>query len=171
MKPKRYKDNLIIAHRHAGLGDNTMNQNKTPIAIGCDHAAYPLKEKVKAYLIARGIDVEDVGTQSEESVDYPDFGIKVASLVSTGKFERGILLCGTGLGMSMVANRFSCVRAALCTDLFSAIMSRRHNNSNILVMGGRVTGEGLALEILKAWLETPFDGGRHQLRIDKFDKL
>ncbi len=148
-----------------------MDENKTPIVIGCDHAAYPLKEKVKAYIIESGIDVEDVGAHGEDSADYPDFGIKVASLVSTGKFERGILLCGTGLGMAMVANRFSHVRAALCTDLFSAIMSRRHNNSNILVMGGRVTGEGLALEILRVWLETPFDGGRHQLRIDKFDKL
>ena len=146
-----------------------MYNNKTPIIIGSDHAAYPLKEKVKACIIETGIDVEDVGTYSEDSVDYSDFGIKVASMVSAGKFERGILLCGTGLGMSMVANRFPHVRAALCSDLFSAIMSRRHNNSNILVMGGRVTGEALALEIVKVWLETPFDGGRHQLRLEKFD--
>lgn len=151
--------------------DKTMSENKSPIIIGSDHAAYGLKEKVKAYLLERGIDVDDVGSHSEDSVDYPDFGINVASMVSTGKFKRGILLCGTGIGMSMVANRFPNVRAALCSDLFSAIMSRRHNNSNILVLGGRVVGEALAMEMVKAWLETPFEGGRHQLRIDKFDQI
>ena len=148
-----------------------MYENRTPIVIGCDHAAYLLKEKVKRHIMESGIRVEDVGTYSEDSVDYPDYGIKVASLVSTGKFERGILLCGTGIGMSMVANKFHHVRAALCNDLFSAIMSRRHNNANILVMGGRVVGEGLALETLKAWLETPFEGGRHRLRIEKFSRI
>ena len=146
-----------------------MNDTNTPIIIGCDHAAYPLKEKVKDYLTGKGIDVEDVGTNSEKSVDYPDFGKKVASMVSNGNFKRGILLCGTGIGMSMVANKFSHVRAALCTEPFSAEMSRRHNDSNILVMGGRMTGETLALEIVRVWLETPFDGGRHQARLDKFD--
>jgi len=104
-------------------------------------------------------------------VDYPDFGIKVSALVATGKFKRGILLCGTGIGMSMVANRFPHVRAALCSDLFSAIMSRRHNNANILVMGARVIGDALAMEIVNTWLETPFDGGRHQVRIEKFDQI
>ncbi|MBW1745498.1 MAG: ribose 5-phosphate isomerase B [Deltaproteobacteria bacterium] len=148
-----------------------MYKNKTPVIIGSDHAAYHLKEKIKAYIIENGIDVEDVGTDSKDSVDYPDFGIKVASAVSKGKFERGILLCGTGLGMSMVANRFPHVRAALCNDLFSAIMSRRHNNSNILVIGGRVTGESLAIAMLEAWLETPFEGGRHLHRINKFDQI
>ncbi len=147
------------------------NVIQTPIIIGCDHAAYPLKEKVKAYLIEKAIDVEDVGTNSDLSVDYSDFGAKVASQVSTGKYDRGILLCGTGLGMSMVANKFPHVRAALCNDLFSAIMSRRHNDANILVMGGRVIGEALAGEIVKAWLETPFEGGRHQKRIDNFENL
>ena len=144
---------------------------QTPIIIGCDHAAYPLKEKVKAHLIEKSIDVEDVGTDSETSVDYSDFGVKVASEVSMGRFDRGILLCGTGLGMSMVANKFSHVRAALCNDLFSAIMSRRHNDANILVMGGRVIGEALAGEIVNAWLETSFEGGRHQERLDNFDSL
>jgi len=148
-----------------------MNEDKTPIIIGSDHAAYQMKEKIKAYIIEIGVDIEDVGAYSEDSVDYPDFGIKVASSISKGKFKRGILLCGTGIGMSMVANKFPHVRAALCNDLFSAGMSRRHNNSNILVMGGRVIGEALAMEILKVWLETPFDGGRHQLRIEKFDNL
>ena len=153
------------------VGDKAMSENKTPIIIGSDHAAFDLKEKIKAFLVDRGIDVDDAGSHSEDSVDYPDFGIKVASMVSTGKFERGILLCGTGIGMSMVANKFPHVRAALCSDLFSAIMSRRHNNSNILVLGGRVVGDALAMEMVRAWLETPFDGGRHQLRIDKFDQI
>ena len=144
---------------------------QTPIIIGCDHAAYPLKEKVKAHLIEKAIDVEDVGTDSETSVDYSDYGVKVASEISTGRFDRGILLCGTGLGMSMVANKFSHVRAALCNDLFSAIMSRRHNDANILVMGGRVIGEALAGEIVNAWLETFFEGGRHQERLDNFDSF
>ena len=144
---------------------------QTPIIIGSDHAAYFLKEKVKAHLIKKAIDVEDVGTDSEISVDYSDIGAKVASQVSTGRFARGILLCGTGLGMSMVANKFPHVRAALCNDLFSAIMSRRHNDANILAMGGRVIGEALAAEIVNAWLETPFEGGRHQERIDNFESF
>jgi ribose 5-phosphate isomerase B len=145
--------------------------DKSPIVIGSDHAAYHLKEKIRMYLLENGFEIEDAGAKNESSVDYPDYGIKVASLVSAGKFNRGILLCGTGLGMSIVANRFSNVRATLSNDLFSAIMSRRHNNSNVLVLGGRVIGESLALEILKAWLETPFEGGRHQLRIDKFNSI
>lgn len=144
--------------------------NKSPIVIGSDHAAYQLKEKIRKFLVENGIAVEDAGAENESSVDYPDYGTKVASLVSSGRFERGILLCGTGIGMSIVANRFSNVRAALCNDLFSAIMSRRHNNSNILVMGGRVIGDVLAIEILKAWLETPFEGGRHQARLEKFNE-
>ncbi len=148
-----------------------MEQKSIPIIIGCDHAAYQLKEKVKTYLLEKGIVVEDVGTNSEDSVDYPDFGIHVASQVSSGRYQRGILFCGTGLGMSMVANKFPHIRAALCNDLFSAEMSRRHNDANILVMGGRVIGEALALAIVQKWIETPFEGGRHQLRLEKFDDL
>ncbi len=148
-----------------------MDQNKTPIIMGCDHAAYQLKKKVKAYLVDKGIAIEDVGTHSEESVDYPDFGIKVASQVSSGSYKRGILICGTGLGMSMVANKFPRVRAALCQDLFSTEMSRRHNDANILVLGGRVIGEALALAVVQKWLETPFEGGRHQKRLEKFDQI
>jgi ribose 5-phosphate isomerase B len=144
---------------------------KTSMVIGSDHAAYTLKEKIKDYLVKRSIDVEDAGCHSEDSVDYPDFGIKVASMVSTGKFEKGILMCGTGIGMSMVANKFPHIRAALCGGLFPAMMSRRHNDSNILVMGARVIGESLAMEIVKVWLETPFDGGRHQRRLEKFDRI
>ena len=139
------------------------------IIIGADHAGYPMKEKVKAFLQNRGITVEDVGTHSDKSVDYTDFGKAVARKVSDGSFQRGVLICGTGLGMSMVANRFPGVRAALANDLFSAIMSRRHNDSNILAMGGRLIGDALALQLVEAWLETPFEGGRHQRRLEKMD--
>ncbi len=146
-------------------------ENKTPIVIGSDHAGYALKELVKDYLTASKIEIEDCGTYSEESVDYADFGIAVAEKVSSGDFKRGILVCGTGLGMSMVANRFKYVRAALCNDIFSAMMSRQHNDSNILVLGGRVIGVELAKEIVQVWLKTPFEGGRHKSRIDKFDTI
>lgn len=145
--------------------------SKDPVIIGCDHAAYPLKETVRKFLAESGIEVEDAGTYSEASVDYPDYGARVAGGVSTGTFKRGVLLCGSGIGMSMVANRFPGVRAALCNDLFSAIMCRKHNDANILVLGGRVIGETLAIEIVKAWLETEFEGGRHQSRLDKFNRL
>jgi ribose 5-phosphate isomerase B len=145
--------------------------SKEPVVIGSDHAAFPLKEKVKAFLEEQGIRVEDVGTFGEESVSYADFGAKVASKVSRGEHRRGILLCGTGLGMSMVANRYPHVRAALCGDIFMARMSRCHNDSNVLVLGGRVTGESLALEVVRTWLETPFEGGRHQERLDSFDTV
>lgn len=139
------------------------------IIIGSDHAGYSMKEKVKAHLSERGVQVEDVGAHSEESADYTDFGKKVAQKVSDGTFDRGILICGTGLGMSMVANRYRGVRAALANDLFSAIMSRRHNDSNILAMGGRLIGDTLAFQLVDTWLETPFDGGRHQGRLEKMD--
>ena len=150
-----------------------MNQANGPqnIIIGCDHAAYQLKETLKSALEAGGITVTDVGTHSEASMDYPETGKIVAQKISSGEHERGILICGTGLGMSMVANKFPHVRAALCNDLFSAAMSRRHNDANILVMGGRVIGDVLALEILNTWLTTPFEGGRHQRRLDMFDTI
>ncbi len=141
------------------------------IIMGCDHAAFQLKEVLKKFLTDKGYAVEDVGAFSIDSVDYPDIGIQVATQVSQGKYDRGILLCGTGLGMSMVANRFGHVRAALCNDLFSAAMSRRHNNANVLVMGGRVIGDVLAREIVQTWLDTPFEGGRHQGRLDLFDAI
>ncbi len=149
-----------------------MNEQKKPIVIGCDHAAFALKGRIKAHLTDEaGVEVEDVGTFDESSVDYPDFGIKVAEAVSKGRFDRGILICGTGIGMSMVANRFPHVRAALCNDLFSAKMSKLHNNANILVLGGRVIGDILALEIVSTWMETVFEGGRHQARLEKFDNI
>lgn len=147
-----------------------MTVHQPPIIIGCDHAAVELKVKIKTFLQEQGIQVEDVGTSGDASVNYPDYGKQVASQVAAGKFDRGILLCGTGLGMSMVANRFPGVRAALCHDLFGAIMARRHNDANVLVLGGRVTGDVLAFEIVKAWLDTPFEGGRHQARLDQFNQ-
>jgi ribose 5-phosphate isomerase B len=139
------------------------------LIIGADHAGYAMKEMVKRFLVDRGIDVIDAGPNSEASVDYTDFGIKVAKEISEGRFERGILICGTGIGMSMVANRFKGVRAALANNLFSVIMSRRHNNSNILVLGGRLIGDVLARHLVEAWLDTPFEGGRHQRRLEKMD--
>ena len=141
------------------------------IIIGSDHAAFPLKESVKGFLEKLSYDVTDAGTHSLESASYVDFGKKVSSSISTGDFQRGILLCGTGLGMSMVANRYPHVRAALCSDVFSARMSRSHNDSNILVLGGRLIGDILAFELVKTWLETPFEGGRHQTRLEGFDEL
>jgi len=148
-----------------------MSETKKPVIIGCDHAAYQLKDTVKAYLENQDIEVKDIGAFDSTSVDYPDYAAEVAGSVSNGEFERGILICGTGLGMSMAANRYPKVRAALCSDIFTAMMARQHNNSNVLVMGGRVIGDILALEIVKTWLETPFEGGRHQNRIDKFDNI
>ncbi len=148
-----------------------MNDKDRRIVIGSDHAAFQMKEKIKSFLEEQGLTVEDVGPGSESSVDYPDFGKRVAAAVSSGEFSRGILMCGTGLGMSMVANRFPHVRAALCGDLFAARMSREHNDANILVMGGRVIGDVLAMAVVKTWLETPFEGGRHSLRLEKFDTI
>lgn len=145
--------------------------NDSAIILGCDHAAFGLKETVKAYLLETGYAVDDIGAHSIESVDYPRIAIELAGKVSDGTYRRGILMCGTGLGMSMVANRFAHVRAALCNDLFSAAMSRRHNDANILVLGGRVIGDVLAKEIVRIWLETPFEGGRHQGRLTLFDNL
>ena len=139
------------------------------IIIGSDHAAFELKEKMKDLLAGLGYEVEDAGTHSTASVNYADFGKKVAQAVSDGTFGRGILLCGTGLGMSMQANRFKGVRAALCSDIFSARMSRQHNDANILVMGGRVIGDMLAFELVREWLATPFEGGRHLDRIRSLD--
>lgn len=146
------------------------NANLPAVIIGSDHAAYPLKERVKQHLLQQGYRVQDAGTHGTASVDYSDFGIQVASQVSSGVYERGILLCGTGIGMSMVANKFRNVRAALCSEPFGAAMSRRHNDANVLVLGGRVTGDILALELVDVWLNTPFDGGRHRRRLEKFDR-
>ena len=138
------------------------------LAIGADHGGLELKQEVVQYLrTLKDIEVSDFGTATKDSVDYPDYGKKVSEAVSNGTVDRGILICGTGIGMSIVANRFPKVRAALCHDHFTARMSREHNDANILVMGERVIGKGVALEIVKTWLETEFAGGRHQLRLNK----
>ena len=146
-------------------------ERNDPLLIGSDHAAFELKEKLKACVNGMGYRIKDVGAYSEKPVDYADIGAEVAAAISKGIYSRGILLCGTGLGMSMIANRFRRVRAALCNDLFAVTMGRRHNDANILVLGGRVTGEALAKEMVRVWLETPFDGGRHGARIEKLDTM
>lgn len=140
------------------------------IAIGSDHAGFKLKEIIKEFLTGMEIDVTDFGTGSEESVDYPDFAIPVAEAVAIRKFDYGILICGTGIGMSITANKVKGVRAALCNDLFTARCSREHNSANILCMGGRILGDGLAKEIVKVWLESNFQGGRHERRVKKIEK-
>jgi len=141
------------------------------IALGSDHAGFELKEHLRAYLAGLNIDALDLGAYSQEAVDYPDVASRVAEKVVRREVEKGLLICGTGIGMSIVANRFPGVRAALCHDSFTARLSREHNNANILVLGGRMIGKGLARELLKVWLETEFQGGRHQRRLDKITAL
>ncbi|MCL5022265.1 MAG: ribose 5-phosphate isomerase B [Nitrospirae bacterium] len=137
------------------------------IGIGCDHAGVELKIELISVLREMGLDCIDYGTDGPKSVDYPDFGEKVSSAVSSGGLDRGVLICGTGIGMSIVANKFSGIRASLCNDLFGAKMSRMHNDANILVLGGRVIGKDLAKEIVRVWFSTPFEAGRHTNRLDK----
>ena len=141
------------------------------IAIGSDHAGLSLKKNILELLKILNVDYIDFGTNNTDSVDYPDFGKKVSELVSSGKIEKGILICGTGIGMSIVANKFPNVRAALCNDLFTAKMSRLHNDANMLVMGGRIVGADLAKEIAKTWLTTPFEGERHLKRLIKIKSI
>ncbi len=141
------------------------------IAIGSDHAGVELKKELLSLFNKLQIQFVDFGTDSPESVDYPDFGEKVSEAVSSGKMERGLLICGTGIGMSIVANKFPGVRASLCNDLFTAKMSRMHNDANILVIGGRVVGKDLAKEIVRTWVSTPFEGDRHQRRLDKISRI
>jgi ribose 5-phosphate isomerase B len=147
------------------------SKGEMKIALGSDHAGFELKEDLQAYLAEGQVEVLDLGAFGEAPVDYPDVAGKVAEKVSRGEVERGLLICGTGIGMSIVANRFAGVRAALCHDVYTALMSREHNNANILALGGRLIGKGLAREILKVWLETEFQGGRHQRRLDKITGL
>jgi ribose 5-phosphate isomerase B len=140
------------------------------VVVGSDHAGFELKEQIKAVLVEKGYAVIDVGTESPASVDYPDFGINAATLVGRGEADRGVLVCGTGIGMSVIANKVKGVRAALISDLYTAIQSRKHLDANILVLGGRVIGKDLAAEITRVWLDTPFEGGRHQKRIEKIEQ-
>jgi ribose 5-phosphate isomerase B len=144
-------------------------KKKIDLMIGADHAGVELKESILKVLSEKDLRWEDVGTFGSESVDYPDFAVKVARAVSEGRAKSGILICGTGLGMSITANRVPGVRAALCNDLFTARMARAHNNANILAMGSRVVGPGLAQAIVQTFLSTPFEGGRHLRRIKKME--
>ena len=139
----------------------------TTIAIGSDHAGFELKEHLKSFLAGQGHFVEDCGTYNEESVDYPDFAKKVAEAVAGGRFQVGFLMCGTGLGMSIASNKVPGIRAALCHDGFTARMAREHNDANVLALGGRIIGKGLAEEIATIFLTTPFSGDRHARRVAK----
>ncbi len=141
------------------------------IALGCDHAGFELKEKIKDYLVSMGYEILDLGCHSTRSVDYPEYGVRVARAVACGQAKRGILICGTGIGMSIVANRIPGVRAALCHELLTTRMARLHNNANVLVIGGRIIGEVLALEMVKIFLETPFEGGRHERRVKMIENI
>lgn len=141
------------------------------ITIGSDHGAVELKDEVKKVLAELNVEVEDVGTFGSDAVDYPDIAEKVCAEVTIGKSDRGIVLCGTGIGISIAANKIHGIRCALCNDVYSAKMSRKHNDANVLAMGGRVIGNGPASEIVRAWVETEFEGGRHERRINKISKL
>ena len=157
--------NLVSEENNYKRGD------QLKIAIACDHAGLTLKKELIAYLERKGHYYQDVGTCSEQSVDYPDFAFQVASTVATGENDRGIVICGTGIGMSIAANKVKGIRAALCHDVFSAKASRQHNDSNILAIGSRVIGPGLDLEIVQTWLSEDFLGDRHKRRINKIDLI
>jgi ribose 5-phosphate isomerase B len=141
------------------------------VALGCDHAGYGLKGTILDYLAEEGHEVLDEGTHSSESVDYPDFAEQVALRVASGEAERGIVICATGIGVAMTANKVPGIRAAVCNDLYTARYSRLHNDANVLTFGSRVIGPGVAVEIARLWLETPFEGGRHARRLDKLAEV
>lgn len=138
-----------------------------PIALAADHGGYALKEAIKAHLTEAGVPFEDLGTDSTASVDYPDYALPACEAVVQGRCGAAVLCCGTGVGMSMCANKVRGIRACCCSDAFSAEFTRRHNDANALCLGGRVVGEGLALALVDIFLNTPFEGGRHQKRVDK----
>jgi ribose 5-phosphate isomerase B len=139
------------------------------ILIGSDHAGFSLKTFLKEVMEQDGLQVVDVGCAADISCDYPDYARLLCERIQSGEAVRGVLICGTGLGMSMAANRFKGIRAALCTSEYQARMSRAHNDANVLIIGGRVTGVEMAVSILRTWLETSFEGGRHQRRIDRIE--
>ena len=141
--------------------------DKIRIAIGADHGGFELKEKARQYLATKGCEVEDLGTYSAESVDYPDFARKVAERVAAHHVDFGVVICGTGLGVAMTANKVRGIRAAPCNDTLAARFARSHNNANVLTLGGRIVDPATAEKILDVWLATPFEGGRHQRRVDK----
>ena len=141
------------------------------IAIASDHGGFALKETIKEYLRERGDKIVDLGTTSEESVDYPIYGKACGEAVASGKAERGIVICGTGIGISIAANKVKGVRCGLCTSIEMAELTRQHNNANVLALGGRTTEPQLALEIVKTFLDTEFEGGRHKRRTDMLDEM
>ncbi len=141
------------------------------IAIASDHGGFTLKKALINFLSQRGLETLDLGTNGTESVDYPDYAIKVASLVSQGQADAGLLVCGTGIGMCITANKFKGVRAAVVSDIYSAKMAKEHNNANILCIGGRISKPSQAEELVRMWLETPFEGGRHQRRLEKIQEI
>jgi ribose 5-phosphate isomerase B len=141
------------------------------IGIACDHGGYLLKDLVKKVIAQCGHEALDLGTHAEDSVDYPDYAGKALALLKAGGCERIVLICGTGIGMSICANRVKGIRGALCHDAFTARMSRQHNDSNCLILGARVLGPGVAQDIVEVWIEAPFEGGRHQARLNKIDEL
>ena len=141
------------------------------IALGADHAGFPLKQALKSWLVTRGHLVLDLGTHSTESVDYPDYAAAVAQMVCAGRAERGLLVCGSGIGMAIAANKIPGIRAAVAADAATAQLSREHNDTNVLTLGARVTGADEAALIVQAWLDTPFAGGRHARRVDKLADL
>jgi ribose 5-phosphate isomerase B len=141
------------------------------VVLGSDHAGFPLKEDLRGFLERAGHDVIDIGTHSEEPVDYPDICARGARIVSAGDADRGVLLGGSGQGEQIVANKIAGIRAALCHDLYTARLSRAHNDANVLTMGGRIVARGLAHEIVALWLDTPFDGGRHARRVERIAEI
>lgn len=141
------------------------------IALASDHGGFELKEKVMSYLQTKGHDVIDLGSYTEESTDYPEYGKACGEAVMRGDAERGIVICGTGIGISIAANKVKGIRCALCTSLFMAEMSRKHNNANIIALGGRILEHDFALNIVEVWLNTDFEGGRHQRRVDLLDRM
>jgi ribose 5-phosphate isomerase B len=141
------------------------------VIIGCDHGGFVLKNEIISHLKAEGYEIEDVGTYSEESCDYPDIAHVVAKAISEGKYERGILICGTGIGMSLAANKHPGIRAAAVSEHFSCKYTRMHNDANILCLGGRVVGPGTALELCDLFLTTDFEGGRHARRVAKIEQI
>lgn len=141
------------------------------IVIGCDHGGFDHKNAIVEHLKERGIEVVDCGIYENKSVDYPDIAVKVCEKITSGECELGFLVCGTGIGMSLAANKVKGIRAAACSEHFSAKYTRLHNNSNILCLGGRVIGVGTALELVDIFVDTPFEGGRHQTRVDKITAI
>lgn len=141
------------------------------VAVGCDHAGFSLKGRIKDLLLAEGHEVIDEGTFSEESCDYPDFAARVARRVASGEADRGVVVCATGIGVAMAANKVAGIRAAVCNDMYTARYSRLHNDANVLTLGARVVGPGLAEEIVRTWMGTSFEGGRHSRRLQKLHAL